>query len=105
MVPTQNPTAGHEPGKIVGAPPGKGVTFHTPLAGLFEVTTFPLSLITQNEVEGHDTPLTALESTCVLCQADEPPDGSVELITLPTLSPATQSVADLQKMAVIDTEQ
>jgi hypothetical protein len=125
LVPTQKAAVGHEPGKILGAPPVvKGVIFHVTLAGLFEVMMLPWSLITQNEVEGHDSPVIAngirgqneleahddevvpaLGSTCVLCQASAPPVGSVEAITSPALSPARQRVAVLHTTAVSETEQ
>ncbi len=128
----QKPGVGHDPGKTLGAPPvrkwvvlevtvGKGVTFHMPVLGLFEVKMLVWSLITQNEVEGHDSPVTAmgsqsdvehddnavtaLGSACVLCHAPAPSVGFVELITSPTLSPAMQRVALSHTTAVSETEQ
>jgi hypothetical protein len=78
-----------------------------PAPGLVEVTTLPArSTATQRALLGHDTPLKKQgeygsdcplpqpePSTCVTLQAPAPPNGLVEVTTLPLLSTATQSPA------------
>jgi hypothetical protein len=63
-------------------------------------TNAVVSPATQSEGEAHETALNGRpRPRLVTCQADGPPNGSVEVMTLPARSTATQSEADGQEMA------